>query len=159
MFIGSEWAGARAEASSAHKVVESRLNELQAEFNSHAAAVNSAYQRALEDVAVARRQMTSLPSAPADIDALADAVERIGTLDLRGSHAHQQVLDYRTAHTEVAAQLAAEKGRQHQAMEDAVPVKVDAAPAPDTGASPVGSDAGRQASTTRGKDEMRSVTT
>lgn len=123
MFIGSEWAGARAEASSAHKVVESRLNELQAEFNSHANAINSAHQRALEDVAVARRRMTALPSAPADLDALADAVERIGTLDLRGSHAHQQVLDYRTAHTEVAAQLAAEKARQHQAMEDAVAVR------------------------------------
>lgn len=123
MFVGAEWAATRAEAVSAFKVAQAKLSELQAEAATHASAMGQAHQQALAAAEAAKGRIASLPPAPANLSSVRAAIARIEQLDLDISGTQRQLLAAQVRHAEVTALLAAEKGRQHQAMEDALAVR------------------------------------
>jgi hypothetical protein len=123
MFVGTDWAAARAEATTAVTVAQTKLADLQSLADRQASAMNEAHARAVAAVASARQALADLPGPADDPQALADVLDLISKLDDDVAACHDQLLLARAARAEVSDQLAAERTRRQQAVEDAVAVR------------------------------------
>ncbi len=123
MFVGTDWAAARAEATTAVTIAQARLTDLQSHADRQASAMNEAHARAVATVASARQALANLPGPADGPQELAGVLDLVSKLDHDVTVRHDQLLLARATHAEISDQLAAERTRRQQAVEDAVAVR------------------------------------
>ena len=120
IFVGTEWAAARAEASTATSIAKHRLTDLQRAADEHSRALSGAYTTALSDVEKARvrvENFETLEVSPEDLDKARSTIAR---LDTEAARLARVQLDAQTALELAKTNLRAEEARRHQELEDAV---------------------------------------
>lgn len=120
MFVGSDWAAARAEATSAHTVAAAQLTQVQKAAEDHAAAMGAAYQAAEQAVAEARARLDALPEPSEAMAGVEAALRRLPALDEAATAVNAVVADAKTARDQVAAELSAVKFARNATAEDAL---------------------------------------
>lgn len=123
LFVGAEWAAARAEATTAATVTSGELRKLEEAAEQHAAAMSTAYAQALAEVEAAQANLEKLPRSPVGVQAVSDALKRISELDRSATEANRLLLQARSAHAATAAQYEEEENRRHREIEDAMAVR------------------------------------
>ena len=123
MFVGAEWAAARAEATTAVSVAKAKLADLEKTAEQHSAALGEAHARALAQVTAAKAKLHAITVWPAGMDAIRDALARIPPLDAEASRLVKLLRTARSDHAEADAQLKDEQARRHREMSEAVAVK------------------------------------
>lgn len=123
MFVGTEWAAARAEAVTAATIAKSKLAEIEKSTQNHATAMNDAYQKALESVSEARSSLDGLGLTVVDSTLVQDALDQLPGLDAEASRLARIVRDAQNDLAQADSQLKSEQARRHQELEDAVAVR------------------------------------
>ncbi|MEQ4726037.1 hypothetical protein [Nonomuraea sp. B19D2] len=123
MFVGAEWAAARAEATTAATVTSIELQKLNSAAEQHAAAMSTAYAKALADVKAARSNLEKLPLPTVDMQAVSDALRRISELDKKSSDVNRLLLTAQSEHATRLAQYEEEETRRHREVENAMAVR------------------------------------
>ncbi len=120
MFVGSDWAAARAEATSAHTVALAELKQAETTADDRAAAVGAAYEAAEQAVAEAKAHLEALPEPSEALASVEAALMRLPALDASVTAANAVFADAKAAHDRVAAELARVKFARSAAAEDAL---------------------------------------
>jgi hypothetical protein len=118
MFVGSEWASARAEATTAHSVAKAELAELEAVVAAAVKAGSAAYELAEQAVADARARVNALPlptQGMADVDA---ALSSLPELDEQVMAASKLATDAKIVYDRIAQQLKLAEFAANAATED-----------------------------------------
>lgn len=120
MFVGSDWAAARAEATTAHSVAKADLAALEATVSDRIRAISAAYENAVKEADQAKARLDSLPTpttALTDIDA---ALRALPGLDEEVQTATALAADAQNAHDRLKQQLKLAEFAANAATEDAL---------------------------------------
>lgn len=118
MFVGSEWAAARAEATTAHSVAKAELAELNAAVAATVKAGSAAHELAEQAVSDARARLNALPlptQGMADVDA---ALSSLPELDDQVMTTSTLATDAKIVHDRIAQQLKLAEFAANVATED-----------------------------------------
>lgn len=120
MFVGSDWAAARAEATTAHSVAKAELTALEATVSDRIKAMSAAYDNALQSVSQAKARLEALPSPTTAMTDVAAALNALPGLDEQVMAATTLVTDAKIAHERLAEQLKLAEFAANAAIEDAL---------------------------------------
>lgn len=120
MFVGTPWAAARAEATTAVTLVETRLRQLENDASQRTDELRKAHTKATEEVAQLRVVLESIKAPRTDPQQVLAALQAFPRLDAEVARLSKLLQGARNHHDEVQAQLADERSRRHQELEDAI---------------------------------------
>ncbi|BAU95965.1 large ATP-binding protein [Corynebacterium suranareeae] len=120
IFVGTEWASVRAEASTAKNIAKHRLAELERAAKEHSRALSDAYTTALTNMEKARQEFEAFEISEESFEDLNEARSEIARLDAEAMRLTQVQFDAKSAFRLAEANLKEEETRRHQQLEDAV---------------------------------------
>lgn len=120
IFVGTEWAAVRAEATTAHSIAKHRLNDLERAAEEHARALSGAYASAQAVLEKARDEADRLTGADVNFEELKRARSEIARLDTEVARLARIQLDAQATFESADADLKVEETRRHQQLEDTV---------------------------------------
>jgi hypothetical protein len=123
MFVGTQWAVARAESTTAVTVVAAQLADLERSVAEHSSALSEAHGVALLAVDEARQKLAAIEVPDLDVDALRESLTRIATLDAEAARLSKQLRSARGTYAEIAGQLDSERSRREKELSEAVATK------------------------------------
>jgi RNase P subunit RPR2 len=123
MFVGTEWAAARAEATTATTIAKTKLQGLDKSAQEHADAMSEAHQGALKAVDEVQKKIDLLSIDGLDAEKLDEALREIPALDAEAARLSKVLRDAQNELADSEANLKAEQARRHQELEDAVAVR------------------------------------
>jgi chorismate mutase len=123
LFVGAEWAAARAEATTAATVAQTDLRKLEEAAAQHASALSDAHTKALAEVEAARANLEKFPASRVDMQTVTNALTRVSELDRSTAEFNRLLLGARSTLAMASAQYEQEETRRHREIEDAIAVK------------------------------------
>ncbi|TQS45139.1 hypothetical protein [Cryptosporangium phraense] len=123
LFVGSEWAAARAEAKTALTVAEAELARLESAASQHASAMSVAHAEALRALEAARTRVELLSATTVDISAVTRAVSRLSELNTQMANTSRLLRAAQATLTLASSQYTEEMKRRLRDQEDAQAIR------------------------------------